>query len=98
MTAFKKKILSQIFRSVKLFTHYVLFFFTVAPIPEPGEINTVYNVIVGSEYEINFQFSLTPKLTVLKWYYGSNFQERSNIIDIPSESIKFAASIIVRHK
>ena len=73
-----------------------LIYFSVAPIPGPGDLNVIYNVSIGTEYEINFQFSLTPKLTVLKWYYGSNFQDRSNLIPVPSESDKFAASFIVR--
>ena len=69
---------------------------SVAPIQKPAQ--SYYEMQLHTSNEIRFTFSSNPQPTVLKWYYGINFRETSNIIQIPSEKGKLSTSITVRKK
>ncbi|CAL4143117.1 unnamed protein product, partial [Meganyctiphanes norvegica] len=62
--------------------------------PIQKQVKTFYQIATHSDYEIRFSFSANPRPTAIGWFYGKNFQEMPNFIQIPSDNDKYSATLI----
>ncbi|CAL4173536.1 unnamed protein product, partial [Meganyctiphanes norvegica] len=60
--------------------------------PVQKQVHTFYQIPLNRDYTVMVRFSANPRPTALKWSFGPNFQEMTNVIQIPFDGEKCSTS------